>query len=113
GCERDYKIHLGREANVVAGFAARRGDADSSCHAIDRNVHENLERYWDAIAAYAVGRQHTLEISLASMMRLGVPIDDAEGVRRARGQREVVTAYGVLDNAQHWPATVRIDDIAD
>jgi len=111
GRQADDQIHLGPEQNRIAGFRTWRQNRQRAI-GIDLDVHENVERGRNGIGRDAERRETRGEIGEAARMRLRVLVNDLERFRTARREHKIVTTYVILDDREHRPAAVRVEDVA-
>jgi hypothetical protein len=106
------QIHLRHKINVVACFAEWSFDREFSRLAIDRHIHETVERRRDIILCDAVPLQCERQISKAPVVRLLVWIAQAESVFRTRRHDEIVPSNSVFYNCEEGITAVAVELIA-
>ena len=112
GGQTDNQVLLRFENYVITGFAERWFHAEIPSLPVHRDVHENVEGYWNAIRGDPVRRKSFGEIPETAPMRSLVAVDYSKGICRAGCQEEVVTTNRVLNNTKKNVASVGVEWIA-
>ena len=100
------KVLSSFEGHIVACFAQRRLDRESTRGGINRNIHKHVESSWNLIRFDSKRSQGFCQIAKTSSVRIGVTVNNPKGVLRARCQQKVVPTDRVFHDPQQHLAPV-------
>ncbi len=100
------QVHVRPKRDGIPCPAQWRVDRQTACFAINCDVHKAIERHRYHIFRYAEWCQCVRQIAEATMMRISIAINDAEGVLATRRQQKVMATDIVRDNFQHDIAAI-------